>query len=84
MFFRIFCFPDPKNQQLVGHIVNKYREMYEVAMKRYGGVPMRVKSGYPALDLTGGYGNVLTRIKNAFDPNNILSPNTKIFQEVIR
>jgi FAD/FMN-containing dehydrogenase len=84
MFFRIFCFPDPKNQQLVGHIVNKYREMYEVAMKRYGGVPMRVKSGYPTLELTGGYGNVLTRIKNAFDPNNILSPNTKIFQEVIR
>lgn len=82
MFFRIFCFPDPKNQQLVDHIVAKYRQMYEVAMKRYGGVPMRVKSGYPALGLTGGYGEVLTRIKNALDPNNILSPNMDIFEEV--
>jgi FAD/FMN-containing dehydrogenase len=57
--------------------------MYEVAMKRYGGVPMRVKSGFPDLRLTGGYGEVLTRIKNALDPNNILSPNMDIFEEVI-
>jgi len=82
MFFRIFCFPDPKNQKLVDHIVNKYRQMYEVAMKRYGGVPMRVKSGYPTLGLVGGYGKALTRIKKAFDPNNILSPNMRIYEEV--
>jgi FAD/FMN-containing dehydrogenase len=82
MFFRIFCFPDPKNQKLVDHIVNKYREMYDVAMKRYGGVPMRVKSGYPTLELVEGYGKALTKIKKAFDPNNILSPNIKIFEEV--
>jgi FAD/FMN-containing dehydrogenase len=82
MFFRIFCFPDPKNQKLVGQIVSKYQEMYVTAMKRYGGVPMRVKLGYPTLESTGGYGNALTRIKNAFDPNDILSPNVGIFGEV--
>lgn len=82
MFFRIFCFPDPKNQKLVDHIVAKYREMFQVAMNRYGAVPLRVKSGYPPLELTGSYSDVLTRIKKAFDPNNILSPNMGIFQEV--
>ncbi len=82
MFFRIFVFADPKNQKLVDHIVAKYREMYEVAMKRYGGVPMRVKSGFPDLGLVGGYGEALAKIKKAFDPNNILSPNMGIFPEV--
>ena len=84
MFFRIFCFPDPKDQKLVGRIVDKYRKMYEVAMERYGGVPMRVKSGYPTLEITGGYGDVLTRIKKVCDPNNILSPNVGIFPEVTK
>jgi FAD/FMN-containing dehydrogenase len=41
-----------------------------------------VKLGYPTLESTGGYGNALTRIKNAFDPNDILSPNVGIFGEV--
>jgi hypothetical protein len=82
MFFRIFCFPDPKDQKLVDHIVGKYREMYDVAMKRYGGIPLRVKLGYPNLGLVGGYGKALTVIKKAFDPNNILSPNMRIFEEV--
>lgn len=84
MFFRIFCFPDPKNQKLVDHIVGRYREMYDVAMKRYGGIPLRVKSGYPTLSLVGGYGKALTMIKKAFDPNNILSPNMRIFEGVTR
>jgi FAD/FMN-containing dehydrogenase len=82
MFFRIFVFADPKDQKLVDHIVAKYREMYVVAMKRYGGVPMRVKSGFPTLELVGGYGEALAKIKHAFDPNNILSPHMKIFEEV--
>ena len=84
MFFRIFCFPDPKDQKLVGHIVARYRKMYDIAMERYGGVPMRVKSGYPTLENTGGYGDLLARIKKACDPNNILSPNMGIFPEVTK
>ena len=43
IFFRIFCFPDPKNQKLTDRIAAKYREMYNVALKQYGGVPMRVR-----------------------------------------
>jgi FAD/FMN-containing dehydrogenase len=82
MFFRIFVFADPKNQKLVDHIVAKYREMYDVAMQRYGGVPLRVKMGFPDLGVVGGYGQALAKIKHAFDPNNVLSPNMGIFPEV--
>jgi hypothetical protein len=82
MFFRIFCFPDPKNEALVMKIVGRYREMYQEALKRYGGVPLRAKSGYPTLGVVGGYGEALKKIKHAFDPNGILSPNMGIYGEV--
>lgn len=82
IFFRIFCFPDPENQELVDNVVNKYKEMYDIAMKRYGGIPLRVKMGYPNLGVVGGYGKALQKIKQAFDPNNILSPNMGIYEEV--
>jgi FAD/FMN-containing dehydrogenase len=82
MFFRIFCFPDPENDELVTKIVTKYREMYDVAMKRYGGIPLRAKMGFPTLAIVGGYGEALKKIKQAFDPNGILSPNMGIYEEV--
>ena len=46
------------------------------------GVPMRCKSGFPTLDSVGGYGDALTRIKRALDPNNILGRNMGLFEEV--
>jgi len=82
IMFRIFCFPDPGNEGLVRKIVGKYREMYDVAMKRYGGVPMRLRGGFPSLDLVGGYGEALKKVKRAFDPNGILSPNAGVYEEV--
>ncbi len=82
MFFRIFCFPDPANEALVGKIVTKYREMYDVALKRYGAVPLRAKMGFPTLGNVGGYGDALKKIKRAFDPNGILSPNMGMYEEV--
>ena len=71
-----------ENQKLIDQMGAKFREMFDVAMERYGAIPMRFKGGYPPLDLTGGYNDALTRIKNAFDPNNILSPNFGLFKEV--
>jgi len=56
--------------------------MYDVALKQYGGVPMRVRGGFPSLRQVGGYGEALTRIKCVFDPNNILSPNMGLFEDM--
>ena len=81
IFFRIFAFPDPTDEALIGRVGAKYNEMFRVAMERYGAVPMRHKSFMPCIDQTGGYQDVLTRIKKALDPNNILNPDMGIFPE---
>jgi FAD/FMN-containing dehydrogenase len=79
IFFRIFCFPDPNNQELVEKVGSKYREMWEVAMEKYKAIPMRLKPQFPLLDRTGGYSDVLRRIKKALDPNNILNRDAGLF-----
>ncbi len=81
IFFRIFAFPDPKDQELIEKIGAKFNEMFDVAMQRYGAIPMRYKSYFPCIDRTGGFYEVLKRIKKALDPNNILNPSLGIFPE---
>jgi FAD/FMN-containing dehydrogenase len=81
IFFRIFAFPDPNDEALIGKVGAKYNEMFHVAMERYGAIPMRHKSFMPCIDQTGGYQDVLTRIKKTLDPNNILNPGMGIFPE---
>ena len=81
IFFRIFAFPDPRNQELIDKVGAKFNEMFNVAMERYGAIPMRHKIQFPSLHLTGEYADVLKRIKKALDPNNILNRDGGIFQE---
>ena len=58
--------------------------MFDIAMKRYGAIPMRFRSGFPPLASAASYGDVLTRIKSVLDPNNILSRNFGLFPEVVK
>jgi glycolate oxidase len=81
IFFRIFAFPDPSDQEMIGRVGAKFNEMFDVAMERYGAIPMRHKSYFPCIDQTGGFYEVLKRIKKALDPNNILNPGMGIFPE---
>jgi glycolate oxidase len=81
MFFRIFAFPDPTDRELIGRVGAKFNEMFDVAMERYGAIPMRHKAYFPCIDRTGGFYDVLKRIKKALDPNNILNPGMGIFPE---
>jgi FAD/FMN-containing dehydrogenase len=81
IFFRIFCFPDPSDQELLARTQNKYVEMWETAMQKYGAIPMRHKPLLPWLERTGGYADVLYRIKKALDPNNILNPAVSLFSK---
>ena len=43
IFFRIFCFPDPKDQDTIQKVRDKYEKLYASAMENYGAVPMRYK-----------------------------------------
>ncbi len=81
MFFRIFAFPDPKDEELIEKVGARFNEMFDVAMQRYGAIPMRHKSYFPCIDRTGDFYEVLKRIKKALDPNNILNPSLGIFPE---
>jgi FAD/FMN-containing dehydrogenase len=81
MFFHIFAFPDPKDQELIEKVSTKFNEMFDVAMERYGAIPMRHQSYLPCIDQTGGFHEALKRIKKALDPNNILNPSLGIFPE---
>ncbi|RJR30843.1 MAG: FAD-binding oxidoreductase [Desulfobacteraceae bacterium] len=81
MMFRIFFFPDPRDKAKLSEISRTFGSMFEEAMKRYRAIPMRHSPLGSQFNKTGGYAEVLTRIKKAIDPNNILNRNMKIFAE---
>jgi FAD/FMN-containing dehydrogenase len=81
MMFRIFFFPDPRNKAKLAEISRTFGGMFEEAMKRYRAIPMRHSALGSHFGKTGGYADVLTRIKKAIDPNNILNRSMKLFPE---
>ena len=81
IFFRIFCFPDPYDQKQIERVATTYQSMFKTAMEKYGAIPMRFKTQFPALHLTSGYGEVLKKIKYTLDPNNILNRDIGLFRE---
>ncbi len=81
IFFRIFCFPDPNNDELIAKVSANYQKMFKTAMEKYGAIPMRHKAQYRTLQLTGGYYEALKKIKKSFDPNNIMNPGVELFKE---
>ena len=81
IFFRIFCFPDPNNEELIGKVSANYQKMFKTAMEKYGAIPMRHKAQYRTIQLTGGYYEALKKIKKSFDPHNILNPGVELFKE---
>ena len=81
IFFRIFIYPDPQDQELLDKVAATYREMFDEALERYGAVQFRYRPGMNWLcEKTGEYRELLRRIKKAVDPNNILNPHF-FFQE---
>ena len=81
MMFRIFFFPDPRNKEKLAEISKTFGGMFDEAMKKYRAIPMRHSAMGSHFSKTGGYAEVLTRIKKALDPNNILNRSMKLFEE---
>jgi len=79
MMFRIFLFPDPRDKDKLKEISQTFGGMFDEAMEKYGAVPMRHSPLGSHFQKTGGFAEVLTRIKKAIDPNNILNRNIGLF-----
>jgi len=80
IMFRIVLQVPRTDQEAVKKVLAMFGEMTDVALERYGAIPLRHKAylgNY--LDLTGSYAGVLKRIKKALDPNNILNRDIGIF-----
>lgn len=75
MFFRVFTFVDPLNEDLMKKVSDTFQKIYKVAMLRYGAIPFRYRRGATVLQNMGGYRDLLEKVKKALDPNNILNPN---------
>jgi FAD/FMN-containing dehydrogenase len=54
--------------------------MYDTAMKKYNALPYRYNVG-DFVRGTGGYYELLKKIKLAVDPNNILNPSINLFDD---
>lgn len=81
MFFRMFSFFDPQNQELLDKVKDTYTEMYATIMKKYGATPERYRRDPAMIQQLGNYYEFLKRIKKAVDPNNILNPGVGLFKE---
>jgi len=78
ILLRICGFPDPSDTKLREKMQRKFAKMTEVALKKYHAVPIRPVG---MSDRVGAYTDVLHRIKQALDPNNILSRDAGLFEE---
>jgi FAD/FMN-containing dehydrogenase len=81
MMFRIFFFPDPRDKEKLKEISQTFGGMFDEAMEKYRAIPMRHSALGSHFHKTGGYAKVLTKIKKAIDPNNILNRSMCIFTE---
>jgi len=79
MFFRMFIYPDPQNEELLSKTAATLEEMHQEAMRRYGAIPFRYRPGLPWLKQTGEYYHFLKKVKQEVDPNNVLNPHLGLF-----
>ena len=79
MFFRIFIYVDPYNEEILQKTKDTMAELNAEAFKRYRAIPFRYRRGWTLQQSTGEYYNFLKKIKSVVDPNNILNPQMGLF-----
>ena len=80
-YFRAMVFADESDKEQQKKVGQLYEKMMQEARKRYGMFPFRRSPGSKMLEETGGYYELMKRIKKAIDPNNILSSQQGMFEE---
>lgn len=73
---RVGGFPDPRDTELRTRMVKKVEEIQEKAMREFRAIPIRPIGMWGKV---GPFMNVLKRIKDALDPENILGRDSGLF-----
>ena len=81
VFLRITPFVDPVDTEEHARAVEVYKSYIAEGMARYGAVPVRYDGINNYVDWAGGFGKLMKLIKQAVDPNNILNPGLRIYEE---
>lgn len=81
MMFRAFGFFDRQDKELLRTVAATFRKLYDTALERYGATPERYRPDPSMIQQLGGYYDLLKRIKKSVDPNNILNPGLRLFEE---
>ncbi len=81
IFLRITPFVDPADEAEHENALDIYRSYIEEGMKRYGATPIRYDGLVNYVDKAGGFGKLMKMIKQAVDPNNILNPGLRIYDQ---
>ncbi len=81
MFFRLFTYVDPEDNELTNRVQQTFKEMYDTAMQKYSAIPFRYRGGIGKrwLEQIPEFYELYKKIKKVLDPNNILNRNMDIF-----
>jgi FAD/FMN-containing dehydrogenase len=70
-----------KEKEYMLHLRKVYSHLYHELLKKHGAIMFRFRQDPTFVPLAGTYGDLLRKIKNIIDPNNIMHPGVNLFQE---
>lgn len=82
MMFRAFAYFNPQDQKQLEKVSGTFKKLYDATLEKYGATPERYRRDPSMMKGLGGYRDLLVRIKRSVDPNNILNPSIRLFEEV--
>ena len=68
-----------KEREYMLHLKEAYAKLYHELLAKHGAMMFRFRQDPTFLPLTGPYGDLLRKIKNILDPDNIMHPGVNLF-----
>jgi len=68
-----------EEKEYITQLRGAYKNFYYEFLEKYGAIMFRFRQDPSFLAVTGPYGELLRKIKNLIDPNNIMHPGVNLF-----